>query len=319
MSIIENCKKILEANTFDKFCDIKDKDGKPIIDFKKDFNEFPPETPEQLLGIRQLALVIEPNGDFTEELKNKWRKAYLKCLINEKCDYYFTVYTKECKECKKQNKNTTEENCQGIDRENDIINLMEAWNEKGELFNFLGSKEGVKIYFDVCFRYLLKRYSIINAWKLWIKNKYKSFLSMIFWTFFPLRIIFGILAVFYFSITAKWLWDIILKISESGLAILFWNIFFLGLSILYLWLECFMEIERKGREAFRRALRVTGINFIITAGLALLLINVLNILKYTHNLIGIRIWETLAYASIAMFISMFIQHFWQEKTVPEPF
>jgi len=169
-----------------------------------------------------------------------------------------------------------------------------------------------ELYLDACIKFLLKRYAICKAIKLsWWKGLILSL--------FSLRLIFGLLVGFYFVILQSKVWEIVLAISNCKLQYWLGCIIFLSLSYFYLLIECHSEVEQQWK--FKRVfLGAFLINLFWSYILALVLVNLLRGFFIQKQLPNFT-WHTpfLLFASFVMFLSIFVQHFWQEKTVVEPF
>jgi hypothetical protein len=264
------------------------------LNFNEILSKFPFETPEQGLIIRHLALKIKPAGDFSEDIKKECQRYWLGCCYNSKCDYDFALY-RELE----------------IDRENDIIAL---WS-KSILFQNL-SAEGKAYYRDVCMKFLLRRYSLCKAMKLW---EWKGFFGI---NLFLPRLMGAILIGFIPLIMAEEIWKAPSKlfISDPFIFCMLTTLFLIG-SYIYLFIECRNTIGKVPiRDLIWRPFRVFFYGIVISLGLSSLIVHFLSphVPEFSKNDIFLSYPTILLFASAALLIGIFIQVFWEEKTITEP-
>lgn len=325
----ERVEKIFHIDEFIKFTQSLTKpDGSKLWESLIPPTEIPPLNPEQMILAKHLAMKIPAldGDDFNEGIKASWQKFWLKCCLNEKCDYGFTML-RNIKPA--------------IDREKEILELA---NENRIIWEFVDidnlnvrKKTGRKLYFEICLKFLLKRFSFCNALKLlgmdketffrlplrqaFRKLKDNYFFTDLILNFIPLRIIFGLLITNYFAISARWLWALISKAIENNLIYTLTMFIFAVLSWLYLsFVECFPEIERDAIEAIKRGAKVWFWNLLLSTLIAWVLVYFV-VLSSAREFItpGYGCKPIILYSQIVVFISLFIQHFWQEKTITEPY
>lgn len=249
-----------------------------------------PRSPEQALCARYLARKQSSSG----EEQAKWQRYWLSCCLSSKCDYIFAVL-KECE----------------IDRESD---LMDIWKDEEVLWKWLPA-EGKKYYLNACIKYLLRRYSMDNALKLWKENKENRSFWMQIDLLLP-RLLGATLAGLFpliFSekmgefLEALSLWDIILVI---GLEHIF--------CILYFCYECYNATLIKKEEIIPRALDI----WFRGAFYSLVLFVLVSLLMYPYFLPKINPSNLLEaiffFSSSGLLIGIFIQIFWQKETITEP-
>ncbi|MEO0091871.1 MAG: hypothetical protein ABIK61_04080 [candidate division WOR-3 bacterium] len=290
--------------------------------------EIPPLNPEQMILAKCLAMKIPAlaRDDFNEGIKASWQKFWLKCCLNEKCDYGFTML-----------RNIKPP----IDREKEILELARRdriiWKYV-DIDNLNVRKTpGRKLYFEICLKFLLKRSSFGKALRLvgWDKKTFfclllhqafrklkdNYFFPDLILNFIPIRIIFGLLITNYFAISVRWLWALISKAIENNLIYTLTMFIFAVLSWLYLsFVECFPEIERNAKEAIKRGGIVLILNYLLSLFIAWVLVYFV-VLSSAREFItpGYGCKPIILYSQIVVFISLFIQHFWQEKTITEPY
>jgi len=258
----------------------------------------PPKNIEQALSARRLALELVIIDH--PQIKGKWQHYWLSCCLSSKCDYFFNVL-KHC----------------GIDRERDIINLCQR--KEAPLWEYLTGEEK-QLYFDECQRFLLRRYGICEAFKIKKWSACKWFLAGFS------RLFVGLIVAYYFSVFNPTLWG--MAMAMCCYQYILSCVVLLITSLLYLWYECYTEIERRKWLALGRAFIAGLLNFAISYIFAMLLVLFIKNFpqfflpeKYLRLAGEINFWykPPLFFATLAMFISVFVQHFWQEKTVLEPF
>jgi hypothetical protein len=283
------------------------------FDFKKFWSDdpsslsIPLKSPEEMLLARHLALYVQPKGSFDEPLKGKWQRYWLRCCLRDECNYYFALF-KEC----------------DINREDDVETIING----NYLWEVINSAEGIKFYKKTVAEWFLKRYN---------KEKAKSILTTItgitwldkvrFW--YP-RLIVAILIGFLPLITQKDMW--LMPLNLSGIFLVFLSVLLLALSYGYLVYEC-NRIINDIKEAKKRALcpcfwglfisLFFSIIICLSIGPAMLHDRIKNIICgnifITLLEFGIFIWkDIILFAFSALFIGIFIQLLWEEKTVTEP-
>ncbi|MBS3920633.1 MAG: hypothetical protein KG012_17300 [Deltaproteobacteria bacterium] len=267
----------------------------------------PLQSPQRMLLARHLAVEVSPEDSFTGELKGKWQRYWLRCCLKDECNYFFSLF-KEFE----------------INRENDV----EAIIQEEYLWNVINSEEGKKFYKQTIAEWFLKRYN---------KKKAKSVLKTItgikwldkirFW--YP-RLIVAILIGFLPLITQKDMWLMPLNLSE--IFVVFLSVLLFALSYGYLVYEC-NKIINDITEARKRASCVCLQGFLISLlfsificlsiGPAILNDRTENIIEsnciITLLELGNLFWKDIIFfAFSALFIGIFIQLLWEEKTVTEP-
>lgn len=276
---------LVKISNIDKF----DEELKTLVDFKK-FDqeskiEIGSQSPDKMLAIRHLALNIGAEGDYEEGLKAKWQRYWLRCCLSDRCDYYFALFAKF-----------------NIDREKDILELCD---KNSILWKYVGSEEGRKYYLKVCMSYLLRRYSWRKTLKLGKLNLFPRLLG---------SIILGIL----FLISAGEMWELPTNLwGKSHLFYIVINIVFLFLSVGYTFFECHKTTEYHFIKILGRVLwvNVMGLFYsLVLSGIAVEFFQPTFQLNFSPNF-----WLTVASFTVeSLFIGIFLQIFWEEKTITEP-
>jgi hypothetical protein len=268
----------------------------------------PLPSPERMLLARQLALYVKPdNCSLTNIVKGKWHIYWLRCCLREECNYYFAIF-KEL----------------GINREGDV----EAIVKNNYLWSVVNSEEGMKFYKQTIAEWFLKRYNGKKARSVLKTIKCMKWFSKI--KFYYPRLFVAILIGFLPLITQKDMWLMPLNLSE--VSIVFIGCVLLGLCYFYLSYEC-NKIINDIKEAKKRALYPClkglfislffSVVICLSIGPAMLCDRVENITGINYFLtlleLGKYFWkDIMLFALLALFIGIFIQLLWEEKTVTEP-
>lgn len=284
-------------------------------EFKINWKEIPksvPESPEDAFLFRQIALEIEGFQD--EKLKAQWQNYWLGCCLSSSFDYIFTVL-KGC----------------DVDREKDIVNL---W-KKGLLWKYLGSDHGKNYYFDKCLFFLLRRYSWERACDLRFiyygeSNDETNIFTKRFWTDFFVgmtslilpRLIGTILIGFIPLVMADEIWQFPSKLfQESKWKYIFLIILIFASSYFYLFIECRNIIGKVNIKILIKRTFPVFIYGLLWSFVFTFLTN-LFFLPYIPSKEITCAQQTLStnvlFASAALFIGIFLQVFWEEKTITEP-
>lgn len=264
----------------------------------------PLPNPEKMLLARQLALEIETDTSFNDRCKGKWQRYWLRCCIRDECNYFFEVF-KKC----------------GISREIDALNIIE--NADNYLWEVINSKEGENYYKRTVADWFLKRYNrdaarrvlnTINKTDLSLFDKFKlcypRLIGAIFIGFLPL-------------ITQKDTWELPLTYSW------FFVISLSAISLLMTYLYFRYEYHKVAFDKNQyRPLKVCT-RGVVYSLLMSCIINILFTKQFLNEKAGYwfsplfpdfkifpEVW--LFFASSALLIGIFIQVFWEEKTVTEP-
>ncbi len=257
------------------------------INYKKPLSH-PPENIEQALSARRLAVEINYKDD-EKYYQAQWQRYWLSCCLSSKCDYIFAVL-KEC----------------DIDRERDIMKL---WKD-GILWGYLGSDFGKNYYNDICMRFLLRRYNWYGAFQLWWKYNRSSFSGI---NLLLPRLIGTIILGFAFLITSDKILEFPLKLMVDY-PFKYWLLF--GLSLFVSWIYLLIECRNTTGKFF-----ITRPSLIFIWGLIISLFLSFGIFQLFAQIFssGVVGWEgKLLFSSLSLFIGIFIQVFWEEKTITEP-
>lgn len=295
--IVTSKKKIEEAKKNEKLC----------IDFKDVPSNISPESPQQFLLARTLALCIEPEKEGFDDMKKaQWQRYWLRCCLSDRCDYYFSVL-KEC----------------GIDRETDVRYIVdESLKEGGLLEKHIGSDDGVKFYKKTIADWYLRRYNGKEAKRMLSDGSFGCWDQIkLCYPRLLVAIIVGMLAV----VTGEDVWNLPHKISFF--CVIFVSSGFVTASLLYLTYECYNVIS-DFRRAWIRALKVTGIGFLFSLFFSSVVCALVGYNSITYTNFTLETYynfseypflrNILFFASAALFIGIFIQVFWEEKTITEP-
>lgn len=265
-----------------------------------DINKVPksaPDTPEEAIGFRQIGLYVD-EGWTDNYRKALWQNFWHSCCLSSKCDYIFAVLG-EC----------------NIDREKDIKDIIDLW-EKDNLWKYLGSEYGKSYYLDVCMKFFLRRYALSKALKLWWKYNKCSFSVL---NLLLPRLIGTILIGFIPLVMADEIWQFPSKLYAGSIItyyVLFSSLFVV--SWIYLFIECRNTIGKVNITilVIRSFLVFIG-GIIISMFLSFII--VVPLLSPYISTANVSCMQTkLLFASLALFIGIFIQVFWEEKPITEP-
>lgn len=262
--------------------------------------ETAPKSLIQALLARQLALGVT-NGWTDNSLRAKWQNYWLSCCRSSKCDYLFTLmkeikYDDKCSQSK-------------IDREEDIVKLCDQNNQNNVLWKYL--KMGKKSHLDLYVRFLLRRYAWYKAFKLWCRIKNISLINFI------LPRLVGALLIGFLPFLEPSIWKVIVNMNR----VFYWmiSLFFVVFSFIYLLYDCFRVLEGSGRKALVRASCVTIYGLLVGFLFSKLGICLLKDTYAEEFLTQINYERpSLFFSSAALFIGIFIQVLWEEKTIAEP-
>ena len=302
-----------------------------------DLNDIPkaiPKSPEYALLARQLALDVD-RGWSNYKLRAKWQNYWLNCCRNSKCDYFFSVL-KEC----------------GIDRETDVKDIVNKHLKKdAPLAKHIGSSEGVKFYKKTIANWYLRRYNGKAAKEILSSSSFDCWDRLkLFYPRLLAAIVVGLLAL----MTGEEGWNLphnlsnrISHISCGLLAkLLGWDLpyaynnliglvgllvvvlFFYCLSVLYLKYECYNIIFDKQKAGYR-ARDVGGRGLLASLIFSTIICLTIGPISGTKEVInpdtycsfpaGLPVFKNIVFfASVALFIGIFIQIFWEKETITEP-
>lgn len=276
--------------------------GKKIEDAEKVcpdiiLNTVPNSTMQALL-CRQLALGV-PYGWTDKKLRAKWQNYWLSCCRSSKCDYFFSIL----KDIDKKKKD--------IDREKDIVELCKKEQALWEINNDENIR---KNHLQLYFRFLLRRYALREAFQLGWEMKDFFLLANVLLPRLLAAIVIGLL-----PFLEQTIWSVVLKMPycyyylTSG--------FLVVISFLYMWYECYRVTEGSHQKSFRRASFVSVVcGFLPSFVFASIGINFMKDVYATKEMIVNVdfLHPSLLFASAALFIGIFIQVLWEEKTIAEP-
>lgn len=248
-----------------------------------------PNSPLQAFFERQLAIGVE-YGWPDIRLKAEWQNYWLNCCRSSKCDYIFTLLTEK-----------------NIDREKDIIDICK---ENNVIWQINDDKKLRNIHLELYFRYLLRRYAWFNACQLWGEMKDIFLLGNLLFPRLLAAIIIGFL-----PFLEQTIWSVALGMSPWTYILT--SSILLILSFLYMWYECYRVTEGLRNLSFWRALFVSVIGFLFSFAFSSLGIYIMKDV-YAIGFTVDCLRPVLLFASSALFIGIFIQVLWEEKTIAEP-
>jgi len=250
--------------------------------------------------------------------KAKAQRLWLKHCLSKETDYTFIVLKEAQKERGEREKI--------VEREKDVETIVKEGLKNGAaLKNFIDSDEGVKFYKKTIADWYLRRYNGKMAKDILKPFDYCDKLKL----FYPrliVAIIIGLLAL----MAGQEGWDLPHKLANR---IDYWGLIgvsigFLTISILYLKYECYNIIFDK-KKALLRALKVGLFGFgaslifstiiCITIGSISVTKKIINPDTYYSLQAGWPVFKNIFFfASVALFIGIFMQVFWEKETITEP-
>jgi len=293
---LKNSKNLTEINTFIA--------GQSALKHIKPKNilSSAPESPEVALIYRQYAFTKD--GWTDKKLHAEWQNYWLSCCRSTRCDYIFNILA-EC----------------GIDREKDILQIL----ADEEFWKFVPQK-GKENYIWIYMRYFLRRYSLLNARKLCKQDKDKNILNtiLICFNFLLPRFLGSIILGVLFLISAQEMWELPTRVySFSTTFFVIFSFLMFLFSFLYLFYECKKVTEYKTLPVVKRALLVFVLGLlesaIVSAFAVYVLLPAFEKNPGFFNLDHLQKLQTfISFIVESLFIGIFLQAFWEEKTITEP-
>ena len=268
----------------------------------------PPSSPEAAFFLRHKALHIK-TGWKDLSLRARWQRYWFDCCRSSKCDYLFSMLAEDPFDVYKEK----------IDREKDILLLLrdECFWEKG-----IAYPTGRSHYLKISLSYLLRRYSYWRALKLWCKHRQLEF-KWIF-SFFSLtlpRLWGAIIVGALFLMSGQEGWEKPTKLYEVSQAT-FRGLIVLTIIIAFLYLcyECRKVTEYGKGEISLRSVTIVIVGLIESAIISAFFVRlVLLPIHSKYYDFALNPWVTWGAFTVAAFlIGIFLQSFWEEKTIAEP-
>lgn len=266
--------------------------------------EIPPEAvriPEKAIAVQALALNIKIGKiGLGEYNKARWQHYWLRCCLNEKCDYVFSILSADCID---------------ISREDDLMKIISG----DVIFNYL-STGAKKYYLTACIDFLLKRYNWIGAWKLCFKHR--DIISLNLFKLFLPRMLSASLVGIILIASSGDLMKFGSGILNSNYSYYFLVFTFLS-SLFYFFFECSKIIRGSLPRNYFNSKIISRIFPILVWGFGwstffsyLFIYTYISIKLFDPSTLHLR--SILVYASFSFFIGILIQLLWEEKTVTEP-
>ena len=311
------------------------------LDFQKPLSS-PPQNLEQALAAWHLAM--ENTSPRLEEYKASWQNYWLNCCLSSKCDHMFLIL----KACGIDR----EDNVEDLINNEVFLNKITLESKAGEaVYKKTIADWFLRRYNGTMARKILKPFSccdklklFYNLWKIlepfscWDKLKlfyhsWKILEPFSCWDklklFYPrmlVAIIIGLLAL----ITGQEGWDLPHKLADriGYFGLIGVSIGFLAISFIYLNYECYNIILDK-KKSFLRALRVGLYGFGASLIFSTIICIAVGPISGTTDVMAPDTYYTLQaglpvfkniffFASVALFIGIFIQVFWEKETITEP-
>ena len=324
-SIIGEINKISKRSEFGKFFN-ENKNERFVAPFVKEgtdgeyilrrIPQSPPASPEEAFLIRRLLFL--PGWDDLK-LHAQWQNYWLSCCISSKCDYIFAILAKYDGIDKKKTKK------EKIDREKDILFLLDPKRD----FVKQIPPAGRAYYYNRCNSYLLRRYSWRRAVELWRSSKPRTgFISL--W----LPRMFGTTVLGIFAIaSAVEASSLPLRLYEAHPG-WWWGLFAACVlcSLIFLYYEVGKVTEYNPERAGRRASLNHFFQIIFSRAISVYIIGLVEGIVMSASLVWVKRpptgiflsfsadpWVNWAFFAVwALFIGIFLQAFWEEKTIAEP-
>ncbi|MFN3479765.1 MAG: hypothetical protein ACK415_05185 [Thermodesulfovibrionales bacterium] len=214
----------------------------------------------------------------------------------------------------------------GLDKEEDVKKILfDKENNLKKIFKENEKKTDWQIRLRTIADWFLKRYDIATAVKIYkhIESPHKTFFDKV--RLFIPRLIGAIFIGFLPLITGQETWELPLKLGWLWTILL--SCLSLAFAYLYLTVECH-NIIRKKKEALKRAFFVFFMGLLYSLVFSFVIVSIMgkhfietqNFKAKCVDLMGIEIYfeNIVFFASLALLIGIFIQVFWEEKTITEP-
>ncbi|MBE0427721.1 MAG: hypothetical protein IBX72_13895 [Nitrospirae bacterium] len=217
-----------------------------------------------------------------------------------------------------------------LDKEDQVKQILFENDRKGKQLREIFKKPDWQIRLKTISDWFLKRYDIDTARKILknIQSPYKSIFDKV--RLFIPRLWGAIFIGFLPLLVGQETWNLPLQLGWGW--IIFLSLLFLVFSYLYLTIECY-NIIHNIKKAFTRAQGVFLRGFLISLIFSLIIVFIMG-----KELVGVEYKESgwhclynglctgrlmfsenvLFFASAALLIGIFIQVFWEEKTITEP-
>ncbi len=262
----------------------------------------PPDSVIEALIARQLALKID-----NCENNAQWQNYWFSCCISGKCDYLFNLIAKY----KNFNFKKIKDINPCIDREEDIKKLLEENSillKNVEIKGMEKEEHGKKAYLNLCIKFLLKRYALMSALKLWWKHKN----PFVFVNFLLPRLLGVIVLGLLFLFTEVNIKNFVMNMSVGQY--LAATSLFIVISFLYMSYECYNVVEERVLKSIGRALVMTVFGLLMS--LFLIKIFFIFMIGIPEKIEVPR--PELLYVSAALFIGILSAIFFEDKTIAEP-
>lgn len=267
----------------------------------------PPSSPEAAFAMRRLAFSEQ---GLDKEIRAWWQNYWLSCCLSSKCDYIFAILAKY-----------------DVDREEDILSLL---GKKFLLTSYIPDK-GQEYYYNRCISFLLRRYSLRRAWRLWHIHKSPQGLISLFLPRMFGTTILGVLSIASATETST----LPMRIWQSHP---YWWYGLLVACVLCPFLVLCYETRKVTESGSEQTGCVASLKYFMqsTARRASLIYFIGLAMSFAISAIPVWIippplgstpitplWENWAinwvfFAVWALFIGIFLQSFWEEKTIAEP-
>lgn len=305
--------QILNLNQFNLFMEShqKEKEFENVFSSwkNKSVPDKAPMSAESAYLLQRLTLKVEWNS-IDNALQASWQNYWLACCRSDKCNYVFYKLA-----------------AYDVDREEDILQIFEKENFWSYVDLDKDKPPGGKAYYlRECIIYLLHRFSVGRTFRLWKKNKKIAGAFGVFSLLLP-RLLGVIIIGAIFVNTITLLWE--LPARWASAAYYWWGLplslfVMLLLSILFLIYDFRKKTEYFG---FKELLQRVGCVF--SMGMVeSFLVNLFIVISIRPALLSLPshfgsfspdLWITSISLTIeALFIGIFMQSFWEEKTISEP-
>jgi len=211
-----------------------------------------------------------------------------------------------------------------LDKEEEVRRILFEEDGKGRIRDIF-TKDDWQIRLRTIADWFLKRYDIATARKIYknINPHFKTCFDKVkLWV--P-RLIGAVFIGFLPLIMGQEIWELPLKLGWCWTVIL--SILSGGFAYLYLTLECYY-ITKKNKGVWGRAFKILCIGVLYSLIFALFITSIMGkhfivsdeLMRKGVDFFGIQIFfnNVIFFASAALLIGIFIQIFWEEKTITEP-
>jgi hypothetical protein len=264
-----------------------------------------PVSVRQALAVRRLALK-GLSGWLDVLQRARWQNYWMDCCRSPKCDYLFSAL--QC---------TSEPREKTIDREKDLLNLMDP---SQPIWNYLEStetSESIKYRIYLALQFLLRRHAWGTARRILWRNRARFRISDIapLLLHFIMPRLFGAIIVGFLPFFENSTWEVVLRMQISAP---FFILILLTFSFAYFSYDCYSVTEGNARKALKRGALTTLSAYFIACLIACAFVDAMAPVYRPDAESYERINLIFIFAGLTLAFGIIIQMFWEDKTIAEP-